>query len=194
MSPDRLTSVTSLELLWTFDKTGLFSDPTIRSIWDQAEGPSSSPRQDTQFHELCRMMPHTFPNVRHLYVALQACLVPPKSRDIDVLSEVERLFLQPVEDMFRSLCPETGKNFGLAIQRGCWQAFANRLTRRGPRHHRIYESFDDGASYQERIWRPLGDDGSGYWLRPGWDDFAVFGHQDYWLLGFWGMEHFRGEF
>lgn len=194
MSPARLASVTSLELLWTFDKTGFFTDTTIRSIWDQARDPSSTPRQDTPFHELCQMVPRIFPNVRHLYVALQAYLAPPECPDGDALPHIERLFLRPVEEMFRHLGPAPGKEFSLAIQRGCWQAFANRLSMRGPREHRVYRSFDNGGSYQEWIWRPLGNGGVGYSLRPGWDDFAEFGHHDYWLLGLWGMDHFRGEF
>ncbi|KAK4149687.1 hypothetical protein C8A00DRAFT_46737 [Chaetomidium leptoderma] len=117
-------------------------------------------------------------------------LAPPLNTSAE--DKVERVILGPVEDMFRCLGPGPGKHFSFAIQRGGWQVLADRLTQQDPRAQQFFESFDD-SSYQERLWKPLGDDGSGYWLRPGWDDFAVFG-REYWMFDIWRTGGFRGGF
>lgn len=166
----------------------------MASVWADAQSRPLSPstaaeaadRKKTRFHDLCEMVPATFPNVRRLYVALQAYIVPPASfGSEDIVGDVERVVLGPVEDMFRVLGPGqqgTGKEFSLAIQQGGWWVLADRLTGRC------------NGGYQERVWKPLGRDGEGYWLRQGWDDFAACGVADYWMLNLWGTDYPRGEF
>lgn len=177
----------------------------MASAWADAQegGPSSSTaaeaaaRKRTRFHGLCDMVPATFPNVHRLYIALQAHIVPPASfSSEDILGDVERVVLGPVEDMFRTLGPGqegTGrKEFSLAIQKGGWEVFTDRLTARDTRARRYLEEFDEeedgnGGSYREKVWKPLTEGGEGYWLRPGWDDFEVFG-SEYWTFNLWGTD------
>jgi hypothetical protein len=183
----------------------------MASVWADAQPRPSSPstateeveRKKTRFHALCEMVPATFPNVRRLYVALQAYIVPPASfGSEDIVGDVERVVLGPVEDMFRVLGAGqqgTGKEFSLAIQQGGWWVLADRLTGRDPGAKRYYEVFDGGEDgsgcwHQQRVWKPLGRDGEGYWLRLGWDDFAAFGVADYWIFNLWGTDNWRGEF
>lgn len=80
------------------------------------------------------MVPATFPNTRRLYVALQAHIVPPVTfHSADIIADVERVDLGPVEDMFRRLGMGPGsvnKELSLAIQKSGWQAFPTWLTAR----------------------------------------------------------------
>jgi hypothetical protein len=214
LPPHHLASITSLELVFSFSSDTLFNSQIMSSVWANAkEGESPTPstageaadrKKRTCLHDLCEMVPVTFPNVRRLYVALQAHIVPPVSfGSEDIIADVERVVLGPVEDMFRVLVAGQGpgkKEFSLAIQKGGWQVFADRLTARGARAKRYLEAFDGddghgstGGSYREKLWKPLGEDGAGYWLRPGWNDFKMFG-AEYWMFNLWGTDDFRGEF
>lgn len=195
--------MTSLELLWTFAEPDLFRSETMKSTWDSAQLFSSMPKaeqqqQETAFHRVCHIVPATFPNVRHLYIALQAYIVPPHQfRTEDLLGDVERVIFGPTEDIFRALGPGPGKEFSFAIQHGGWQVFAKRLTQGEKKNTRVRRYFDavGETGYQEKLWKPLGDgeEAEGYWLRPGWDDFELFG-AEYWLLDIWKTGDFRGEF
>ncbi|KAL2263993.1 hypothetical protein VTK26DRAFT_3777 [Humicola hyalothermophila] len=221
MPSHHLAAMTSLELVWDFardDQNNSNAGVTMRSIWDAAAAakPSSTstsaPSQpSTAFHHLCRMVPSTFPNLRRLYIALQAFLVPPEDfpladYDDDLLGAVERVVLAPIEDLFRALGPARGKDFSLAIQHGGWRVFADRLTlekggkgkenrERDPRAFRCFEVVAMGErSFREKLWKPLGDgEHEGYWLCPGWDDFALFGHS-YWLFDIWRTGDIGGVF
>ncbi|KAK4041137.1 hypothetical protein C8A01DRAFT_15106 [Parachaetomium inaequale] len=204
LPPQHLAAITSLELLWTFTEPALLNDETMNAVWAHAQpereaAPSSTDQQTdqpTKFHRLCDLIPTTFPNLRRLYVALQAYIPPPSTfPSSDVITDVDRLVLAPVEDMFRRLGPTQDKEFALAIQRGGWQVFADRLRQRDPhRAERVFQVLDGGKSYREGIWRPLvkGVDGAGYWLRQGWDDFEVFG-AEYWMFDLWRTGDYRGE-
>jgi hypothetical protein len=201
--------MTSLELLWTFITPTMFGDETMKSVWSLAQQPptpSSSAQQSgnsspTPFHDLCEMIPRTFPNVRRLYVALQAYIVPPPSfQSTDVIGSVEQVVLGPIEDMFRRMMQRdqggSTKEFSLAIQRGGWQVIVDRAAKRITGERRLSPQGDGGGgeSSRERLWRPLGEaEGEGYWLRPGWDDIEVMGSQ-YWMFDIWRTGGFRGEF
>lgn len=192
LPPHHLARITSLELLWTFANPKLCNDETINATWDRSQtSPSSPPPPNTKLHDLCEMIPQTFPNVRHLYIALQAYIAPPSNLfpPEDRIPAVNRVILGPVEDMFRRLGPGTGKEFSLAIQQGGWFAFADRL--KGGH----FQIFEDDTTYRQRVWKPLGDDGIGYWLRPGWDDTPMFCHVSGYsgsMFDLWGTE-FKGE-
>lgn len=244
LPPHHLRSVTSLELLWTFTTPNLLNDRTMAATWSTAQLGTSSPpsstsrrqRGDNPFLDLCATLPETFPNVRHLYIALQAHIAPPHpvaaAPTEEVVAAVERVILAPVEAVFRRLLEidmdvdvgvgrdekkrkesdekkgneKKKRELSLAIQRGGWQVFSEVLQRRDGRVRQMRGAFADG-SYQERLWKPLhmvGDsevvggevgtgEGAGYWLRPGWDDFEVFG-REYWMFDLWGTGGFKGEF
>jgi hypothetical protein len=180
----------------------------MKSVWSLAQQQStcsssastSQPQTNstTHFHDLCEMIPQTFPNIHRLYVALQAYIVPPASfQSTHVIGDVERVILGPVEDMFRRMrlndLDGSTKDFSLAIQRGGWQVMVDRAAKRGARERSHVEG-DESESCQERLWRPLGNhQGEGYWLRPGWDDIEVMGTQ-YWMFDIWRTGGFRGEF
>ncbi|KAL2133779.1 hypothetical protein VTI74DRAFT_1716 [Chaetomium olivicolor] len=190
LPPHRLGVITSLELLWIFDKPNILNDDTINSTWASAAPSTSSTSssrssQETAFHTLCTTLPQIFPAVRRLYIALQAHIAPPHTfhADDDAVADVERVILGPVEGMFRRMGTGSDKEFSLAIQRGGWEVFADRLTEQGDGAQRVFEGFEDG-SYQERAWKPLDDKGNGYWLRPGWDDIGTFG-AEYWMYDLW---------
>jgi hypothetical protein len=216
LPPHHLATITSLELVFSFSSDTLFNSQIMSSVWANAkEGESPAPstsaeaadrKKKTCLHDLCEMVPATFPNVRRLYVALQAHIVPPVSfGSEDIVADVERVVLGPVEDMFCVLGAGPGqgrgkKEFSLAIQKGGWQVFSDRLTARDARAKRYLEAFDGddrygstGGSCQERLWKPFGEDGAGYWLRPGWNDFKMFG-AEYWMFNLWGTDEFRGQF
>jgi hypothetical protein len=214
LPPHHLATITSLELVFSFSSDTLFNSQIKSSVRADANGESPQPstaaeaadqkKKKTCLHDLCEMVPATFPNVRRLYVALQAHIVPPASfGSEDIIADVERVVLGPVDDMFRVLGegqPGLKREFSLAIQRGGYKVFADRLTARDARAKRHLEVFEgDGGhgstsgSYQERLWKPLGEEGEGYWLRPGWNDFKMFGGE-YWMFNLWGTGEFRGGF
>ncbi len=168
MSPNHLATITSLELLWTFNRKDC--EDNLSALWNQSREPCSGVQH--RIHYLCRMVPLAFPNVRRLYIALQADILPPPTfHSDDSVLDVERIILRPIEDMFSLL--GHGKEFSIAIQRRVWEAFQDHLKEGDPRVLSIKGKVEDVPSYQDSVWKPLGDDGLGYWLRPGWDDSEV---------------------
>lgn len=160
--------------------------------------PVNKSEEKTSFHALCEQLPATFPRLRHLYVALQAD-VPQHFTYYpdDIIPDVERVVLGPVEDLFCALGVGEGKEFELAIQMGGWRLLANQITGRDPGAKEYFEVFDGGEDgsgswYRECVWKPLGQDTGGYWLRTGWNDVDAYGDA-YWMLDIWGSKHFKGE-
>lgn len=188
MPPHHLASITSAELLWTFNSPNLLNDGTLSQLWrnyTQSLSASSSPDPSsptTHLHRLAAQLPTTFPNIRRLYIALQAHLPPPQTAALlpintltttpsttnlhptpntHVLVALEQAILNPIETAFRRLGPGPDKEFSLAVQRGGWEVLAEWLEGRGPEGgKRVFEVFgaEEGGgvvSYRERVWKPL---------------------------------------
>ena len=144
MAPQHLATITSLELLWHFDKPRLLNSETMNAIWNRVQAspstpPSSPPRTD--FHALCELIPQVFPNARHLYIALQANIAPPHPfADEDRIPLVDRYILGPLEDMLRQIGPAPGKIFTVAIQGAGWHLFMEPEAKllEPPRSERMY--------------------------------------------------------
>lgn len=220
--PSHLQMITSLELLWPLNtiRTRKGTIPLkdhVTPLWEAST--NSETRADLPLHILCGMMPRTFPHLRSLYVSFQCWLDRGSSvrgASDDVISEVETIFLGPVEDMLRAFrlgqsrqegCSHgyVGLEFNVAIQRGAWFVLLHK-------YHKLLggqlkvESVD-GLS-RGRFWKPLGlgsrretdhgvgsgaghgvgegDDHFGYWICGGWEDMKVFGTTDYWMMTRWG--------
>lgn len=214
-----LARVTSIELLWKLNAIQARSKPPVKDyvkpLWDGSGGlnPQSHQTSDSPLHVLCDLIPRTFPHLRSLYISFQCWLDPGSPRGGpggDVISEVETIFLSPVEDMMRACllgrskqeCDGDGHGYrdlelNLAIQRGAWRVLL-------AKYHKLLgaklkvESVDELS--RGRFWKPLprlvsgggigdeetdGDDGFGYWICGGWEDMQAFGH-DYWIMTNWG--------
>lgn len=184
LSPQALGAITSVELIWNFLEPKSFADKIMESVWAiAAQTPSTPPpAQSTPFHELCRIIPLTLPNLRQLHVALQSYIAPPGAmRSVDA---VERVILGPVDDMFRQIDPKPEKKLSLAVQRGGWWVLAEHFAERYNRPLGVVQVLDD--CYQTQFWKRLDNENSGYWVRWGWDDMDAFGVQGYWIFDIWG--------
>ncbi|WYZ42218.1 hypothetical protein EsH8_V_001113 [Colletotrichum jinshuiense] len=200
-----LESVTSLELLWklnTIDGSKTPAKDHVKSLWDS--GPNRQDQSDSPLHVLCATIPQTFPHVRSLYISFQSWLdpgIPRGGPDGDVISEVETIFLGPVEDMMRTCLkrPEQGPGRGnmelnVAIQRGAWRVLLAKYQKLLGAKLKL-ETVDELS--RGRFWKALGsgtggdagseneDDEFGYWICGGWEDMRSFGH-DYWIMTNWG--------
>lgn len=167
----------------------------VKPLWDDPT------KQDTALHALCTTLTETFPHLCKLYISFQCWLspgVPRSGGDGDAISEMETIFLGPVEQMLRALGPRPDKEFRVAIQRGAWVVLHAKYHSLLGTALRV-ESVDDQG--RGRFWKPLcrlgdnGDDdngrvrgeedGIGYWICSGWEDIDTFGH-DYWTITHWG--------
>ncbi|KAG7294181.1 hypothetical protein NEMBOFW57_004251 [Staphylotrichum longicolle] len=98
-------------------------------------------RVGKHFHTLCELIPKVFPNVRHLYIALQANIAPPRiiaATIEDRLSLVDSHILGPLEDMFRQIGPGPGKEFTVSIQAAGWYMFLEREAKLETHSHGRY--------------------------------------------------------
>lgn len=192
-----LARITSIELMWAFEKSydfGYLSDNNLARLW------MDPTRQDTTLHYLCTMLPEAFPHLRRLYISFQCWVDPPfpkRDGDGDGISDVEAVVLGPVERMLRVLGPARGKEFNVAIQRTGWYVlFKKYQTLLGSKLR--FESVDDLV--RGRFWKPLGPLGAvehdahgcynedadfGYWICGGWDDYPI---HAYWLPEAWGYK------
>ena len=217
-----LEMITSLELLWPLNSIqSKKGKPPLKDhvtpLWNAA--PNSRAEADSPLHIICGMIPRTFPHLRSLYISFQSWLdrgSGMRGPSDDVISEVETIFLGPVDDMLRACqlgrsgqegCSHgyVGLELNVAIQRGAWFVLLHK-------YHRLLgaklnvESID-GLS-RGRFWKPLrfgsgvetddgddtgpvhgmkdGDDRFGYWICGGWEDMKVFGTADYWMMTSWG--------
>ncbi|KFZ11046.1 hypothetical protein V502_07779 [Pseudogymnoascus sp. VKM F-4520 (FW-2644)] len=115
--PQRLRAITSLEICWLnkFDKS------RIKVLWDN---PTT---EDSELHDLCRMVPQAFPHVLRLDITLLCDIRPigddftrlslPEARELTV-SAMERVILGPVESMLRALGP--GREFSITVPMLAW--------------------------------------------------------------------------
>lgn len=177
--PQRLSSITSLEMLWNFNmetERRIDIDNSMQLLWDKPD------TQGSLLHELCAIMPETFPAVRFLYISVQSWLAPSSINSLeDPISDLEQIFLGPVEQMLRAMGPRLGREFNVAIQQGAWRLLLRK-------HSHMHGSAL--AMSGQRFWKSLGvadGDEMGYWICSGWDDIGFIGC-DYWMFNFWGRK------
>jgi len=150
-------------------------------------------------HLLCTSIPQIFPHLRSLYISFQCWLTPsvPRSHEDDVISEVEVIFLAPIENMRRAWSGNLELN--VAVQSGAWGVLLKKYqTLLGA----DLRTKGGGWPARGRFWKPLGpsvretggggegdagveDGGSGYWICGGWEDVKAIG-QGYWVICNWG--------
>ena len=216
--PRHLDMITSLELLWTLNTT-----ETKDKSWSEDHiAPFSDNRDELRgqsgalLHILCSMIPQTFPHLRNLYLSFQCWLSlasPAGWPGDDFISEVEAIFLGPVEDMLRAWArSRSGQEkhgykdleLNVAIQRGAWFVLRTKYYKLLGRKLKS-ECVDMSRG---RFWKPLrldssaaadtvdgiragggegsGNDGFGYWICGGWEDMDAYGSSDYWIMTNWG--------
>ncbi|KAK3313317.1 hypothetical protein B0H66DRAFT_522255 [Apodospora peruviana] len=208
-----LAGIRSLELLWKLDTFKAFHGsshlPTgkedhVRPLW------ADPSRRDSALHVLCGLISQTFPHLGRLYISFQCHLHPGSflrpGADVDIISEVETIFLGPVEDMLRTYYYQVRQDapleLNVAIQSGAWRVLLAKYHQLlGGAKLRV-ESADELA--RGRFWKPLGqtvgrdddddDDGGefGYWICGGWDDMRGLGN-DYWNMTNWGGKWMSGN-
>ena len=177
LPPHHLATITTLELLWDF-----FGDrATIQNIYSQAQQPPSPTTSDspttTTFHALCHLTPRHFPNVRRLYLALQADVTPPALPNrAAMLPLFEKAFLAPVEAMFRALRPRPHTDFSFAMQATGYQVLAWRQGRRPLDEEGLGDRWEYEYCHPERLrmrtlrvrmGTDLGEAQRAYWVREG---------------------------
>lgn len=202
--PDYLARITSLELLLKLNdiNQGRTAKNHAKDLWEDAPRPIDSP-----LHTLRASIPENFPYLRRLYISFQCHLDPPLGRGgvhEDIISEVETIFLGPVEDMVRILHHMAGPEveINIAIQRSAWKVLlAKYMTLLGTGLKA--ESAD--LVMRGRFWKALspatartlasgeneaadveGKEKLGYWICAGWDDMNQ--HHDYWITSNWGVK------
>jgi len=185
----------------------------ITPLWNADS--NAQDQADSPLHILCNTIPQMFPHLRRLYISFQCWLNPGSYRgEGDPISEVETIFLGPVEDMMRSYLqrrPNRGNSHDhshgdlelqVAIQRGGWHVLLRKYHKLLGDKLIIYS--DDDLS-RGRFWKPLrlngpadtssggagagyeekDGDGCGYWICGGFEDMRNWG-LDYWLIAHWG--------
>lgn len=219
--PRYLEMITSLELLWPLNtikttKGRVSLKDHVTPLWNSSclQGELESP-----LYALSGMIPRTFPHLRNLYISFQCWLDQGSGRrgpGDDLISEVETIFLRPLEDLLRAYLlgrseqegrghNHAGLELNVAIQRGAWFVLLHK-------YHKLLgaklnvESVD--ALSRGRFWKPLrlscgveadegnvtsaghgvgdDDDRFGYWICGGWEDMNAFGTADYWMMTSWG--------
>ncbi|KAJ5561366.1 hypothetical protein N7461_000127 [Penicillium sp. DV-2018c] len=187
LPPKRLASISSLVLIWDLmkprQKYYSKEHSLVGVLWERAVTASPEPPSgaDSTLHELCFMVPETFPNLRHLYISLQSHVAPPKPELFeDPVGEVERVILSPIDEMVRAL--GAGRDVKIALQLEGLQAIWRRRLK-GPGE--IIAKADE--QFGERLWKGLGGATGqpelGYWLCAGWNDINRLGpalYEDVW--------------
>ncbi|KAJ5124281.1 uncharacterized protein N7515_008106 [Penicillium bovifimosum] len=188
LHPQRLASISSLVLIWDLKKPRqkYYSEKNnlVGVLWERAITASPDPPSgaDSTLHELCGMVPETFPNLRHLYISLQSHVAPPKPEIFeDPVGEVERVILSPIDKMVRAMGP--GRDVKIAMQLEGWQAIWRRRLKLYPGE--VIVKVDE--QFGHRLWKGLGNATGqpelGYWLCAGWDDIDRMGpalYRDVW--------------
>ncbi len=192
-----LARITSLELLWKLNNIQPRNKPRGKDyaqlLWEGHSTP------DSPLHVLCGSIPKTFPHLRSLYISFQCWLNSPPGKDWeeDIISEVETIYLGPVENMLREYSGSLRLN--VAIQSGAWFTLLDKYYQLLGAGLKL-ESVD---GFRGRFWKPLsreggddegldnGDDGFGYWICTGWDDVKAIGH-GYWIVCNWGQKWRKG--
>ncbi|KAL6872951.1 hypothetical protein J3F83DRAFT_760023 [Trichoderma novae-zelandiae] len=162
--PQRLASITSVELLWDF--------APFPSIHPEVVKPPLSDM--ASFRLFLDAVPATLPAVRKLHISLQGRLYP--TRTVNGLtrwdSSVDRTdeILRPVDDFVSGLGPRV-TDFSLGIPSSLYQDQRDKAFK----NNEAVEQAHRGR--HERHWRPLegGGDGlrTGYWVWLGHKDFTM---------------------
>lgn len=186
--PDHhLARITSLELLWDLNKSrgkGVRQLPVadhVKALWEGRQ-----PQEGNPLHIFCDMILGMLPQLRYLYISFQCWLNPPPSSESnDVISELETIFLGPLEKMLMRMRSRGQKlELNVAIQRCAWYILLRKYHTLLGNNIRV-ESIDEIC--RGRFWKPLADagdgDGDGYWICGGWEDMKGFG-TEYWMT--WG--------
>ncbi|KFY21172.1 hypothetical protein V491_03102, partial [Pseudogymnoascus sp. VKM F-3775] len=164
--PQRLRSIKSLEISWTFRPTVTDEKP-MEVLWND---PTT---EDSVLHEMCRMIPELFPHVSQLDINfLYELRVRQEFQDaISALGGIERVILGPIEDMIRVLGP--GREVCIAIQQSVFSDL----------HEKKQELYGSELKteiynpYITRFWKELDpDNGLGYWICRGAPDHGHFGN------------------
>lgn len=193
-----------MELLWKLSPVNARKETDVEDnvapLWRDPT------RQDSPLHRLCDLLPEACPYLANLYISFQCWLTPGSTRgdSNDSISEMETIFLGPVERMLRAFGPAKGKEFNVAIQVGAWNVLLKKYSTLLGTALRV-ES-EDGL-IRGRFWKTLRPpDGShhdtsgagdatgspGYWICGGWDDMEGLGG-DYWIVANWGGPWAHGQ-
>ncbi|OBT64991.1 hypothetical protein VE03_05655 [Pseudogymnoascus sp. 23342-1-I1] len=157
--PQRLRCIESLELSWDFRPMSRVSGyKPLRLLW---ENPAA---EDSDLHEMCRMVLKSFPRLRWLDINLLF-----ETRNIP--GGAERTILGPIEDMIRALGPE--REVCIAIQRSVFSSIYDE-------HLELYGQelkTEVYNPYIARFWKDLGlGNGLGYWICAGFPDHCQLGN------------------
>ncbi|EPE05419.1 hypothetical protein F503_02158 [Ophiostoma piceae UAMH 11346] len=215
-----LSQIRSLQLRWLLDfhipggQRHIPRPPNhVKPLWERhyASGGSSA-MKDAALDRLCAMIPTTFPHLQMLYLSHDSWLAPPeRGPEHDGISEMEEVFLGPIEDMlrgWRDSGAKQGSRTGLslevnvAIQSAGWGVLMRKYAKiLGPEALVRADFFDDNG-VRGRFWKSLDEnkgtetgmetattdtDGFGYWICSGFDDVGNTGH-DYWIRQPWGTK------
>ncbi|RFU76615.1 hypothetical protein TARUN_5641 [Trichoderma arundinaceum] len=160
--PQRLSSITAVELLWDF--------APFPSIHPEVVKPPLSDM--ASFYSFLDAIPTTFPALRKLHISLQGRLYPTKTingstswdNNIDRVDEI----LHPVDDFVLKLNPHI-KDFSLGVPSSLYMHQRDRAIK----NKDIVEQAHRGQ--HERHWRPLkgSDERAGYWVWLGHKDFTM---------------------
>lgn len=160
--PQRLSSITSVELLWDF--------APFPSIHPEVVKPPLSDM--ASFYSFLNAIPSTFPAARKLHISLQGRLYPTKtvdgstSRDsnIDRANEI----LHPVDDFVAKLRPHV-RDFSLGIPSSLYRSQRDRALKNNDTVEQVH------LGLHERHWRPLKGSGqpTGYWVCLGHKDLTM---------------------
>ncbi len=167
--PQRVTAITSLEMLWDFGSHPPWADSF----------PSKTKELMQEFEDMLRTVLSSFRGLKTLYISVQWTGRDPvvaHSRQMGSSGSedaVERLLMRRVDGMVRQL-PARVADFALAVPSSIYMEQCN-VARETP--GRPVEHVSDGARY-ERFWRPV-DKGvahAGYWVRLGQRDLRISEH------------------
>ncbi|PTB39381.1 uncharacterized protein TrAFT101_007825 [Trichoderma asperellum] len=160
--PQRLSSITSVELLWDF--------APFPSIHPQVVKPPLSDM--ASFHAFLNAIPTTFPAIKRLHISLQGRLYPTKTVDgrttwdnnIDRTDEI----LHPVDNFVLELAPNV-QDFSLGIPSSLYIHQRDRALKNKDPVEQAH------LKQNERHWRPLkgSAERSGYWVWLGQKDFTM---------------------
>lgn len=212
-----LEHVRSLELMWCLDNikwvrcntTDRDSDH-VAAMWDNFRNESS-----TEYHSpldtLCAMIPETFPSLRSLHISFQSWLgpreQPPQNpASVDLISDLEKIFLGPIEKMIQTSSFEQPVEFNVAIQRAAWEVLMSKYrTLLGETLQFETVDYSTRGGTRGRFWKPLpGSDNPGrdvstknnnpgYWVCEGWDDIPDWlSTPADWCRTYWGERWLSG--
>ncbi|KAJ4854990.1 uncharacterized protein T069G_10548 [Trichoderma breve] len=161
--PQRLSSITSVELLWDF--------APFPSIHPEVVKPPLSDM--ASFRAFLDAIPTTFPALRKVHISLQGHIYPTKTingstswdNNIDRVDEI----LHPVDYFVLGLEPDVRRSFSLGIPSSLYRSQRDRALQNNDPVEQAHRG------QYERHWRPLKGtgDGEGYWVCLGNKDLTM---------------------